>query len=92
MLECIALSSGEQRWRRRGLQQGSAKSETFPTTAVSKEAEVADLDETRWQNVKQETPNKLNCVYRHNLLLVAVGGVSPTESHLAASEFKQSTI
>jgi hypothetical protein len=40
---------------------------------VSEEAEVADLDEAWWQNVKQETPDKLDCVYRHNLLIVAVG-------------------
>jgi hypothetical protein len=42
-------------------------------TAVSEEAEVADLDKAWWQDVKEETPNKLDRFNRHELLRVVIG-------------------
>jgi hypothetical protein len=48
-------------------------------SAVGEESEVADADQAAGQHVKQETAQELICGNGHDLLLAAVGIVSPAE-------------
>ena len=49
---------------------------------MSQEAEVADAHETWGKHVEQKASQELVHGQRHETLLVAVGGVSPTEGDL----------
>jgi len=53
---------------------------------------MADLDEARWQDVKQEPADELDRVERQALLLVPVGRVSPAEGHVAIVYLQQAAI
>ena len=48
-------------------------------SSVCEQAEVADADQTFRQDVKKESAQELICGNGHNLLLAAVGIVSPAE-------------
>ena len=51
---------------------------SFPSS-VGEEAEVADADQALGQNVKKKSAQELICRNGHDLLLAAVGIVSPAE-------------
>ena len=51
---------------------------------MRQEAEVADAHETWGKHVEEKASQKLVHGERHEALVVAVGGVSPTEGDLIA--------
>jgi hypothetical protein len=59
---------------------------------VGEEAEVADAHEAARQQVKQKTAEELVDREAHRPLLVAVGGVSPTECNVVIGEGKQPAV
>ena len=60
-----------------------AKSKRSSAIAVGQQAEVADLDESRGQHVKQEAADELDRIEGHDLDAVVVFRVPPAEAHLA---------
>ena len=61
----------------------SAKRECPSAISVGQQAEVADLDEARGQDVEQEAADELDRIEGHDLAAVVVFGVAPAEAHLA---------
>ena len=53
---------------------------------------MADLDEAGWQDMKQEPPDELDGIERHQLLLIVIGRVSPAESRLAIAHLDQTPV
>jgi hypothetical protein len=53
---------------------------------------VPDFHESGRQNVKQQTADKLDCIERHELLLVVVRRVSPSKRHSIIFHFDQSSV
>jgi hypothetical protein len=53
--------------------------ERSATSAVGEEAEMSDTDQAAGQNVKQEAAQELMSGNCHDLLLAAMGIVSPAE-------------
>ena len=53
---------------------------------------MPDLHEAAWQDVEQESANEFGGADGHQLLLVAIGGVSPTERDLAVAEVDQAPV
>ena len=64
----------------------STQSQRLSAVAVGKQSEVADLDESGWQDMKQESANELDCVERHNAAAVAMPRVPPAEAYLSVFE------
>jgi hypothetical protein len=54
--------------------------------AISEEAEVADAYEAAREQMQQKAPQELIDWQRHQLLLVAMGGVAPAEGDVAVFE------
>ena len=63
----------------------SAKRKCPSAIAVGEQAEVADLDEARGQDVKQEAADELDRIEGEDLDAVVVFGVAPAEAHLAVN-------
>ena len=59
------------------------KSKCWSAIAVGQQAEVADLDEARGQDVEQEAADELDRIEGHDLDAVIVFRVPPAEAHLA---------
>jgi hypothetical protein len=59
---------------------------------VGQKSEVADTHEAAWQQMEQESAQKLLDLQSHEPLLVAMGGVSPTESDVALGESDQPAV
>src|SRR5664279_5306544 len=70
----------------------SAKGECPSAIAVSEKAEVADLDEARGQDVKQEATDELDRIEGHDLDAVVVFGVAPAKAHLAVNEIQKPAV
>ena len=66
-------------WVRNSAEQLAATCKGGFPSAVGEEAEVTDADETFRQDVKKESAQELICGNVHNLLLSAMGIVSPAE-------------
>jgi len=60
--------------------------------SVGEEAEVADADEARWQQVQQKAAEELVNRQAHDALLITVRGVSPAEAHVAVGEGDQPAV
>lgn len=67
----------------RATQQFEADGQQSRTAAVSEEAEVADANEGTRKQMQQETAQELVCRQAHQLLLVAVCGVTPAKGDVA---------
>jgi hypothetical protein len=63
-----------------------AKGQESRAPPVSQEAEVADADKAGGKHVEQEAAQELLDRQGHQTLLVAMRGVSPTESNLPTLE------
>src|SRR5208337_4930520 len=59
----------------------SAKSECPSAISVSEQAEVADLDEARGQDVEQEAADEFDRIEGRDLAAVVVFGVAPAEAY-----------
>ena len=70
----------------------SAKRECPSAVSVSQQAEVADLDEARGQDVEQEAADELDRIEGHDLGAVVVFGVAPAKAHLAVNEIEKSAV
>ena len=70
----------------------SAKSECPSAIAVGQQAEVADLDEARGQDVEQEAADELDRIEGHDLDAVVVFGVAPAEAYLAVNEIEEPAV
>ena len=70
----------------------SAKRECPSAIAVGEQAEVADLDEARGQDVKQEAADELDRIEGHDLDAVVVFGVAPAKAHLAVNEIEKPAV
>ena len=68
----------------RGAEQSAATFERSTASAVGEESEVSDTHQTAGQNVQQEAAQELMCGNGHELLLAAVGMVSPAEGDAIA--------
>ena len=75
-----------------GVEMESAKSERLTAIAVGEQAEVADLDEARRQDVKQEAADELDRIEAHDLDAVVVSGVAPAKAHLAVVEIEEPAV
>ena len=64
----------------------SAKIECATAVAVGEQAEVADLDEARGQDMEQEAADELDRIQGHDPDAVVVFGIAPAEAHLAVNE------
>ena len=60
--------------------------------SVGKEAEVADADETAWQQVQEEATQELIDWKAHDALLVAMSGISPAESDATLAESNEPVV
>ena len=58
--------------RRRRRQQGAAQRQGFSSLPICQETEVPDLHETGREHMKQETPDELDGIQSHLLLLITV--------------------
>ncbi len=74
------------------LEKSEAEREQCGSLPVGKEAEVADADEAAWEQVQEEAAQELIDRQAHQALLVAVGGISPTEADVAFGEGDQSAV
>jgi hypothetical protein len=74
------------------LEQAETKWKKFCPPAIGEEAEVADAHKATRQHVEQEATQELIDRQAHGTLLVAVCGISPSESYGAVSEGKQPVI
>ena len=74
------------------LQQAEAERQQRGSLPVGQEAEVADADEARWQQMQQEAAEELVDRQAHDALLVAVRGVSPAEADLSVGEGNQPAV
>jgi hypothetical protein len=74
------------------LEQVETEWKKFCAPPIGKEAEVADAHEAAWQDVKQEATQELICWQAHSALLVAVGGIPPSERDAAVGEGKQPVV
>ena len=63
----------------------SAERQCLASIAVGEQAEVADLDEARGQDVEQEAADELDRIEGHDLDAVIVFGVPPAKAHLAVN-------
>ena len=63
----------------------SAKRKCLSAVTVSEQAEVADPDEARGQDVKQEAADELDRIEGHDLDAIVVFGVAPAEAHLTVN-------
>jgi len=59
---------------------------------VGEKSEVADAHEAAWQQMEQESAQKLLDIQSHEPLLVAMGGVSPLECDIALGESDQPAV
>jgi hypothetical protein len=73
-------------------QQLEANGQQSSATAVGEEAEVADANEAAREQMQQETSQELIRGQAHQLLLVAVCGVTPTEADLVVVQRNQSMV
>jgi hypothetical protein len=62
------------------------------TTTVGKEAEVAYTNKASRQQVQQEATEELVCVQAHQLPLVAVCGIAPTEVDVVIAQCNESVV
>ena len=81
----LPLSENRAGLGSRSVEVQSAKSECPSAISVSEQAEVADLDETRGQDVEQKAADELDRIQGHNLDAVVVFGVAPAEAYLAVN-------
>ncbi len=86
-----------RRCRRRGhvsraAKQLEAERQEGGALPVGEEAEVADAHEAAWQQVEQEAAQELFDSQSHDPLLVAVGGVAPSESDVALGKSNQPAV
>ena len=65
------------------LEQAEAEWKELGSPPVGEEAEVADAYEAAWQQVEEEAAQELFDGQSHEPFLVAVSGVSPTETDVA---------
>ena len=73
----------------RAVEQLKAERQQLSAVAVGEEAEVADADETRRQEVEQKTAQELFNSQGHEPLLVAVSRIAPSEGDVATGESDQ---
>ena len=59
---------------------------------VGEEAEVADAYEATREQMQQKAPQELIHWQRHQLLLVAIGGVAPAEGDVAVFQSNESVV
>ena len=64
----------------------------FEADGVGEEAEVRDANEAAREQMQQEAPQELVCRQAHQLLLVAMSGVAPTERDVAIGKVDQSVV
>ncbi len=78
---CWTAQAGRLGWigACRCAEQNAAAFERSTSSAVGEESEVADANQAAGQNVKQEAAQELMSGNSHDLLLAAVGIVSPAE-------------
>ena len=74
------------------MQQLEADGQQTSATAVGKEAEVADANKATWKYMQQEAAQELICRQAHQLLLVAVSGVAPTEVDVVIVQCNESVV
>jgi hypothetical protein len=74
------------------LEQLKAERQEEGALPVGEESEVADAYEAAWQQMEQESAQKLLDIQSHEPLLVAMGGVSPTERNLAIGKSDESVV
>jgi hypothetical protein len=74
------------------VQQFKADRQQMGATTVGEEAEVTDANEAAWEQMQQEAPQELVCRQAHQLLLVAMGGVAPTERDSVIGKVDQSVV
>ena len=80
-------------WLCRGcVKMESAKGECPSAVAVGEQAEVADLDEARGQDVEQEAADELDRIEVHDLDAVVVFGVAPAKAYLAVNEIEKPAV
>jgi hypothetical protein len=73
-------------------QEPLAKRNQCGAVAVCQEPEVANPNESPWQHMQQEAPQKLVGAYGHGPLLIPVGVIFPPERDLAVLESNQSVV
>ncbi len=74
------------------MQQFETDGQQTGAVAVGEEAEVADAHKAARKQMQQEAPQELVCRQAHQLLLVAMGGVAPTEGDVAIGKVDQSVV
>jgi hypothetical protein len=72
----LLFNYGIVRYRFKALEAERKKPAPMP---VGKESKVPDSNETLWQMVQQKATKKLMRWYRHGLLNISMGSVSPAE-------------
>src|SRR5271165_3327723 len=74
------------------MEQLEAERQEDGALPVGEESEVADAHEAAWQQMKQESAQELLDLQSHEPLLVAMGGVSPTERNPAIGKSDESVV
>ena len=84
-MESLLLQWSENRgWLCSGCaEMESAKGKCPSAITIGEQAEVADLDEARGQDVKQEAADELDRIEGHDPDAVVVFGVAPAETYVA---------
>jgi len=81
----LQLSENHGGFCRDRVETESTKHQRLSAVAVGEQAEVADLDEARGQDVEQEAADELDRIEGHDLDAVIVFGVPPAKAHLAVN-------
>jgi hypothetical protein len=68
------------------------QSQRLSAVAVGKQSEVANLDETCWQDMEQEAADELDRIEVHDAAAVAMTGVPPAEAHLSVVEAEEPSV
>ena len=74
------------------IQQSPAACEGTPPPSVGEKAEVADADQALWENVDQESAQKLSGRNGHDLLLAAMRIVFPAKRYPIILEGNESMV
>jgi hypothetical protein len=69
-----------------------AEREQGGAAAMGQPSEVPDANESRRQNVQQESPQKFVDAQRHQTLFIFVSGIAPAESDGAVGERDQAMV
>ena len=74
------------------MEQLEAERQEDGALPVGEKSEVADAHEAAWQQMEQESTQELLDIQSHEPLLVAMGGVSPSEGDVALGESDESAV